>query len=74
MTNVPVPAAQMRVLLPARGKAVVKTVLSGDTVCLLGKPTTLGGKAPEVSDEGKLNDIFSLGAMSMLEMRVKIFE
>jgi hypothetical protein len=35
-------------VLPARGVARVKNVLSGDTVILLGKATTPKGKAPEV--------------------------
>ena len=50
MTSVPVPSSAMRVLLPARGTATVKSVMSGDTVVLLGRPTTLGGKPPEVSE------------------------
>ena len=36
------------VVLPSRGVAIVKSVLSGDTVVLLGKPTTPKEKAPEV--------------------------
>ena len=36
------------VVLPSRGRAVVKSVLSGDTVVLLGKPTAPNEKAPEV--------------------------
>lgn len=35
-------------ILPARGVARVKSVLSGDTVILLGKATTPNGKVPEV--------------------------
>mmetsp|Transcript_40687 Transcript_40687/g.49521 ORF Transcript_40687/g.49521 Transcript_40687/m.49521 type:complete len:938 (+) Transcript_40687:162-2975(+) len=50
MTTVAVPAASnpMRPVLPNRGVAVVKSVLSGDTVVLLGRSTTPGGKPPEV--------------------------
>lgn len=50
MTSVPVPAASnpMRPVLPSRGVAKVKNVLSGDTVVLLGKPMTPDAKAPEV--------------------------
>ena len=36
-------------ILPSRGVARVKNVLSGDTVILTGKPTTTTGKAPEVT-------------------------
>jgi len=36
-------------ILPSRGVARVKNVLSGDTVILTGKPTTAKGKAPEVT-------------------------
>eukprot|EP00559_Dactyliosolen_fragilissimus_P001205 CAMPEP_0184865336 /NCGR_PEP_ID=MMETSP0580-20130426/17746_1 /TAXON_ID=1118495 /ORGANISM="Dactyliosolen fragilissimus" /LENGTH=944 /DNA_ID=CAMNT_0027364493 /DNA_START=76 /DNA_END=2910 /DNA_ORIENTATION=+ len=35
-------------ILPSVGFATVKSVLSGDTVVLTGKPTTKGGKAPQV--------------------------
>lgn len=35
-------------ILPSRGAARVKQVLSGDTVILLGKATTPDGRAPEV--------------------------
>lgn len=35
-------------ILPPRGVARVKNVLSGDTVILLGKSTNPNGKAPEV--------------------------
>lgn len=35
-------------ILPTKGAARVKQVLSGDTVVLLGKPTAPKGKAPEV--------------------------
>ena len=50
MANVPVPAASnpMRPVLPSTGTATVKSVLSGDTVVLLGRPVTPGGKAPVV--------------------------
>lgn len=50
MTSIPVPAVSnpMRPVLPSRGVAVVKSVLSGDTVVLLGRATTPGGKPPEV--------------------------
>lgn len=50
MSSVPVPAASnpMRPVLPSRGAAKVKSVLSGDTVVLLGRATTPGGKPPEV--------------------------
>lgn len=50
MTTVAVPAASnpMRPVLPNRGVAVVKSVLSGDTVVLLGRSTIPGGKPPEV--------------------------
>ena len=36
-------------ILPSRGVARVKSVLSGDTVVLLGKATKPRGKAPEVT-------------------------
>jgi len=36
------------VVLPSRGRATVKSVLSGDTVVLFGKPATPNEKAPEV--------------------------
>jgi len=39
----------MRPVLPSRGVAIVKSVLSGDTVVLLGRATQTGGKAPEVT-------------------------
>lgn len=50
MTSVPVPASSnpMRPVLPNRGRATVKSVLSGDTVVLLGRATVPGGKLPEV--------------------------
>ena len=35
-------------VLPAKGVARVKNVLSGDTVILLGKASAPNGKAPEV--------------------------
>lgn len=35
-------------ILPSRGVARVKNVVSGDTLILLGKPATPNGKAPEV--------------------------
>jgi hypothetical protein len=38
----------LRPVLPSRGVAVVKQVLSGDTVILLGKATSPDQKAPEV--------------------------
>ena len=40
--------ASRPIILPSRGVARVKNVLSGDTVVLLGKATTPKGKAPEV--------------------------
>jgi staphylococcal nuclease domain-containing protein 1 len=36
-------------ILPATGSAKVKSVLSGDTVVLLGRASGAGGKAPEVT-------------------------
>ena len=42
------PAATRPTILPSRGAARVKSVLSGDTVVLLGKATSPNGKAPEV--------------------------
>lgn len=45
---VPVPAAPMRPVLPSRGVATVKSVLSGDTVVLTGRPLAPGQKAPVV--------------------------
>ncbi len=49
MPSVPVPAASnpMRPVLPSHGIAVVKSVLSGDTVVLVGRASS-SGKAPEV--------------------------
>jgi staphylococcal nuclease domain-containing protein 1 len=47
-TAAPLPVAVPRAILPARGVARVKNVLSGDTVILLGKAPTPNGKAPEV--------------------------
>ena len=49
-STVPVPAASnpMRPVLPSSGVAVVKSVLSGDTVVLLGRATQAGAHAPEV--------------------------
>mmetsp|Transcript_7830 Transcript_7830/g.7396 ORF Transcript_7830/g.7396 Transcript_7830/m.7396 type:complete len:945 (-) Transcript_7830:92-2926(-) len=49
MSSVPVPAASnpMRPVLPSHGIAVVKSVLSGDTVVLVGR-SSASGKAPEV--------------------------
>jgi hypothetical protein len=41
-------AANPPTILPSRGVARVKNVLSGDTVVLSGKATTPNGKAPEV--------------------------
>lgn len=46
VTATPVPNPP--VILPSRGVARVKNVLSGDTVILLGKASTPNGKAPEV--------------------------
>lgn len=43
----PVPAPR-RPLLPGTGIATVKSVLSGDTVILTGRPTGPGQKAPVV--------------------------
>jgi staphylococcal nuclease domain-containing protein 1 len=48
MATVTVPAAIRPTILPSRGVARVKNVLSGDTVVLLGSATTPNGKAPEV--------------------------
>ena len=48
MTSVPVPAAAMVPVLPNRGTAKIKSVLSGDTVVLLGR-TADSRKAPEVT-------------------------
>lgn len=49
MSSVPVPAASnpMRPVLPSHGLAVVKSVLSGDTVVLVGRAQS-SGNAPEV--------------------------
>ena len=47
-SSVPVAAKPMRPVLPSRGMATVKSVLSGDTVILTGRPTTAGAKAPVV--------------------------
>ena len=47
-TATPVAATPRPAILPARGTALVKSVLSGDTVILVGKATTPKGKAPEV--------------------------
>lgn len=41
-------AANRPTILPSKGVARVKNVLSGDTVILLGKAATPNGKAPEV--------------------------
>lgn len=46
-STVPV-AAPARAILPARGTARVKNVLSGDTVILLGKAPAPNARAPEV--------------------------
>jgi hypothetical protein len=46
-TSIPV-ANPMRTVLPSHGLATVKSVLSGDTVILTGRPTTTGQKAPVV--------------------------
>lgn len=45
--TVPV-ANPMRTVLPSHGLATVKSVLSGDTVVLTGRPTATGQKAPVV--------------------------
>lgn len=45
-TNPPAPARH--IILPSRGIARVKSVLSGDTVILLGKASGPNEKAPEV--------------------------
>ena len=47
-TSIPVAAKPMRPVLPSRGMATVKSVLSGDTVVLTGRPTSTGAKAPIV--------------------------
>jgi protein-disulfide isomerase len=45
----PVPVANpMRTVLPSHGLATVKSVLSGDTVVLTGRPIGPGQKAPVV--------------------------
>ena len=44
----PMPVSRPPIILPSRGVARVKNVLSGDTVILLGKASTPNGKAPEV--------------------------
>ena len=46
--SLPVPTAAMRPVLPSRGLATVKSVLSGDTVVLTGRPMAPGQKAPVV--------------------------
>jgi len=48
--SLPVSAASnlMRPVLPSHGTATVKSVLSGDTVILTGKPAAAGGKPPVV--------------------------
>lgn len=43
-----IPVAPRPAILPARGAARVKQVLSGDTVILLGKAPTPNARAPEV--------------------------
>lgn len=50
------PAVPRATVLPARGVARVKNVLSGDTVILLGKATTPKSKPPEV--------VFTLGSIT----------
>jgi staphylococcal nuclease domain-containing protein 1 len=47
-TSVPVSVGNLRPILPSHGTARVKSVLSGDTVILLGKATTPDGRPPEV--------------------------
>ena len=42
------PTPARPIILPSRGIARVKSVLSGDTVILLGKASAPGEKAPEV--------------------------
>jgi hypothetical protein len=42
------PTVQMRPVLPNRGFATVRAVLSGDTVVLTGRPSAPGQKAPVV--------------------------
>ena len=44
----PAPAATRPAILPARGTARVKNVLSGDSVILLGKAPGPNARAPEV--------------------------
>lgn len=48
--SLPLPASSnlMRPVLPSHGTATVKSVLSGDTVVLTGKPPSPGAKAPVV--------------------------
>jgi staphylococcal nuclease domain-containing protein 1 len=43
-----VAAPTLRPILPSRGVARVKSVLSGDTVILLGKATSPNARPPEV--------------------------
>ena len=47
MTSI-APVAHLRSILPSHGVARVKSILSGDTVILLGKATTPDGRSPEV--------------------------
>jgi staphylococcal nuclease domain-containing protein 1 len=47
-TVAPITAGSLRPILPSHGNARVKSVLSGDTVILLGKATTPDGRPPEV--------------------------
>jgi hypothetical protein len=46
--SLPVPSAPLRPVLPSHGTATVKSVLSGDTVILTGRPLAPGQKAPVV--------------------------
>ena len=46
--SIPAAANPMRPVLPSRGLAIVKSVLSGDTVILTGRASTPGAKAPVV--------------------------
>lgn len=50
VTTAAIPIANpMRTVLPSHGLATVKSVLSGDTVVLTGRPTAPGQKAPVVT-------------------------
>ena len=48
VANLHYPFSNMVTILPNRGSARIKSVLSGDTVVLLGRANADGGSAPEV--------------------------